>query len=530
MQGQNFVDRKLYQGILEKRVIALKDGYRQNIALIGEEQMGKTTIAFKFLNNFCDSRFIMVYMDCRPEPLVTFARRFIGVLLYNFLTSSNTPLKEELDFLINKAGAHIPETVARIRAILADLEKRKKENILNSLFSLTDLIHKETNKFCVVVLDEFHNLEHLGVKNVYKEWSKLLILQKTTMYVIISSQIFKTKNILSRDLCLLFGNFEVITVEPFDIKTTEEYLGSRLKSIGLDLAARNFIVHFTGGHPFYLDLICGELLKAERARLADILENLFFLSSGTLNQKFTNYLKRFEDTQFSRDYTSILYLISSGQNKVKDIAHILRKPKKEIDLRVNYLLETDAVSRSGDFLKINDRVLGFWLKFVYQEKLHSLTFDSVNQKILFRKNIDDMIGEFIKQANIPVSQRITELVRLFSDDRIQIERRKLTLNHFREIKPLEFRNKGLREGLICRSTDSQWIFGFKYDPLTEEDISEFSRECKKYRHKQQRKIIVTLRDIEQNSRLKALEEKIWTWDLNNINQLFDVFSKPRIIV
>jgi len=125
---------------------------------------------------------------------------------------------------------------------------------------------------------------------------------------------------------------------------------------------------------------------------------------------------------------------------------------------------------------------------------------------------------------------LTELLRQFGDERIQIERKKIRLNHFREIKPLEFNNRNLKEGIICRSNESLWIFAFKYDFLTEDDIAEFSRECKKYRHKLQRKIIVTFRDIDQNSRLKALEEKIWTWDLNSLNQIMDLFSKPRIIV
>ncbi len=224
-----------------------------------------------------------------------------------------------------------------------------------------------------------------------------------------------------------------------------------------------------------------------------------------------------------------MHLISNGQNKVKDIAHILKKPIKLVNVRVNYLLGIDVIVRSGDFLKISDRVFSFWLKFVYQEKLNSLTFDALNQLTMFRKNIEIMIQEFFSSAVKPIPERVTELLRLFADERIQIERKKITLNHFREIKPLDFDSRTLREGLICRSNDSLWIFGFKQDSLTEDDISEFSRECKKYRNKLQRKIIVTLRGIDANSRLKALEEKIWTWDLNSLNQIMDLFSKPRII-
>ncbi|MCX5710685.1 MAG: hypothetical protein NT060_01755 [Candidatus Omnitrophica bacterium] len=70
---------------------------------------------------------------------------------------------------------------------------------------------------------------------------------------------------------------------------------------------------------------------------------------------------------------------------------------------------------------------------------------------------------------------------------------------------------------------------FKREQLSEDDITEFARECKKFRHKLQRKIIITLNDIDSNARLRAMEEKIWAWDINNLNQLFDAFSKPRVI-
>jgi len=120
-------------------------------------------------------------------------------------------------------------------------------------------------------------------------------------------------------------------------------------------------------------------------------------------------------------------------------------------------------------------------------------------------------------------------LQLFEDDLMQIERKKIRLNHFREVKPLSFNHRLLKDGLLGHSSDSLWIMAIKPDALTEQDIAEFSKECKKYHHKSQRKIMVTLREVDPNARLRALEEKVWTWDLNNLNQILDLFSKPRVI-
>ncbi len=530
MIKEQFFDRKNYLEILERRVLDFLEGYRQNIAVVGDELVGKTSIMVKFLGRLYNNRIIPVYLEVRPESLVSFSRRFIAVLLYNFLINSGIELKEDLDFLINKSRKYIPKTTEKINLILGSVSKRKKNNVFIELFSLTETIHQETGKSCVIILDEFHNLENIGLHNLYRDWSKLLITQKNTMYIIISSRTFKTKMILSKNLSLLFGNFELIVVEPFDIKVSEEYLEYKLRTLNIAPGIKNFIVNFTGGYPLYLEVISNSLLKTNQSAFADILENLLFDSPGILNQRFSNYIKRFLDSSFSNDYVSILYLISSGRNKIKEIAHILRKQAKELMPRINQLLELDTISRSGDLLIINDRVFGFWMRFVYQEKLQSLTIDSKNQKTKFRDKIEELMREFFVCAQKPLVERMSELLRLFEDEVIQVERKKIRLNHFREIKPLEFNTRSLRAGLIGRSSESLWIMAFKDELLTEEDITEFAKECKKYRHKLQRKIIITLKDIDANTRLRALEEKIWTWDIGNLNKILDLFSKPRVIV
>lgn len=530
MIKDKFFGRKNYIQILEKRVSSLKEGYRQNIAIIGEENVGKTSIITKFLANFYDPRIITVFLEVRLEALDSFVKRFIGALLYNFLLNSGLPLKEDLDYLILKSVKYIPATTQKINFILGELSGKKKINILTELFSLPEMINQETGKFTVLFLDEFHNLESLGVKNLYRDWSKLLIVQKNTLYCITSSMIFKARAILSKQLSLLFGNFEVVTIEPFDIHTSCRYLDQSLPGLRLKPGLKDFIINFTGGYPLYLELIADALSKRDVSEdLADVLEGLLFNSSGILNQRFSNYIKRFLDAAASNDYISILYLISNGHNRIKDIAHILHKQKKDLLLRVNYLLELDALTRSGDFLKVSDRLFAYWMRFVYQEKLHSLSFDAKNQKDKFRDNIIELISEFSKQAANPLPNRVLELLQLFEGDLMQIERKKIRLNHFREIKPLVFNHRYLKDGLLGRSTEALWIMAIKTEALTEADIADFSKECKRYHHKSQRKIMITLKEVEPNARLKALEEKIWTWDLNNLNQILDLFSKPRII-
>jgi len=141
-----------------------------------------------------------------------------------------------------------------------------------------------------------------------------------------------------------------------------------------------------------------------------------------------------------------------------------------------------------------------------------------------------MVQEFLFNSQKPIPDRVMELLRMFADETIQIERKKFRLAHFREIKPLEFNSRSLKNGMIGRSSDSLWILAFKYDLVTEEDIIDFVKECKKYRYKLQRKIILAFNDVDTNARLRAMDEKIWTWDINNLNNILDLYYKPRVII
>lgn len=530
MSENKFFGRLLELELLKKRFDAFLQGYRQNIAIIGDELVGKTTLIYHFLNKFSDNRVLTVYLQVRPETVDSFAKRFIGVLLYNFLINSALPLKEDLNFLIDKSSKYLPQTTEKIRSILSSTSKRKRNNVITELLSLCELIHQETGKRCIVIFDEFHNFESLGINHLYSEWSKLLISQKNTMYIIISSAKYKTHSILSKELSLLFGNFELLEIEPFDVRTSEFYIEHATKPLVLPKGLSSYIIHFTGGYPFYLDLICQELRKEKQCKLTEVLENLLFESSGILNQRFSAYLKLFLDNQSSQQYLSILYLVANSTNKIKDISHMLHKPQKEIIPKINNLLEVDAITRQGDFLRINDRVFAFWLKFVHKEKTNALTFDSKNQKEIFRNYIETGINEFLQNCEKSVKDRIYELLQSFQDETIQIDTRKLRLSQFREIKPLEFNNLALKEGIIGRSVDSLWIIAIKPDMLTEDYVAEFARECRKYRHKDQKKVIVTLRDIDMNARLRAMEEKILTLDLENLNEILDLYSKPWVVV
>ena len=533
--------KQAYLDILEKRIKDIKEGYRQNLAILGDKDIGKTSIILQFLNRFNDPLILPVYLELRPEyNKEQFVRKFIGALLYNFLENSNISLHEDIDFLISKASSFIPQTTQQIQNILNSFQRKNKakpkdkENILIQLLTLLDTIHSETQKRCVVIFDEFHHLSSIGIRQVYKQFSKILMIQKNVLYIILSSAKFKTKKILSTNLSLLFGNFEVIEVAAFDLKTTKEYFKHQLKGPQIQGCLIDFLVHFTGGMPLYMKIISDAVKNSsnfiDRQKIAEVILDLLFVESGILNQRFNNYLNLLQNFKAAQDYQALLYLIADGQNRIKDIAVNLHLPKAQITSRLNLLMEYDIVTKTGDFYVITDRVFSFWLKFVYREKSKSLTFHTEQQEKNFRDIIEDKINQFIIANQKSVLERTIELLHLFANESIQLRTKRIRLVQFREIKVLNFNRSRINEGLLGRSKDILWIMAIKPDNLMEEDIADFAKQCQRLRYvKPQKKVIITNSNIDTNVRLKAMEEKVLTWDLDDLNTLLDLYNKPRVI-
>ena len=91
------------------------------------------------------------------------------------------------------------------------------------MFKRKDSVKEEIKKSCVVILDEFDNLEYIGVKNPFLSFGKVIMIQKDTMYIVSSSRNQIFKKILSEKLSLLFGNFEIVRVSGFDTRNARSF-------------------------------------------------------------------------------------------------------------------------------------------------------------------------------------------------------------------------------------------------------------------------------------------------------------------
>ncbi len=533
---EDFFDRRSILDILAKRVDGLKGGYRQNIAILGRELLGKTSLIQQFLSTYKDKEILPIYIDLRTESFPQFAYRFMGGLLYNFLKLQNMPKVEDFNILVTNCVELLPRTVEDIRRVEGYLEKGQFDQAYQHLLDLTAVIKEESGKRSIVILDEFHKLCDFKIANSFANLGKKILVQKDTMYIIASSEISLAKEIMNERLSLPFGNFEIIELGPFDFDTSKMFLDEKLKWVNVPSVYKRFLIALTNGHPFYLDALSLKLKKIATEKklgkvplelIAQVLEDEIFNSRGILNQYMRSLIDRLLECRGYETYVSILLACADGHEKLSEVAKSIKKKVNDISKPIAKLIELDLIERHGSFYRLSDPVLEFWLKSVYKRRKTSFIPAILGKSEEFRQDAREMILRFMNESKKNILERVKELFTSFKNDIVEMDKKKYKLPHFAEVESRIVR--GLELPIVARWGNKYWISQIEEKKVKESDVAEFAQKCKKSRYNVQRKILIALKDLDINAKLLAKEEKIWVWGLGDINLLLDLYGKPLIV-
>lgn len=537
---KDFFGRRGILDLLKKRVLGLKDGYRQNVALLGNPYVGKSAILKNFMMNFDDTDVIMIYLDLEHKDFGYLFSKFAGSLLYNYSKTKDLPLYDNLNLLCESTKGLIPQSVQVIMKIQDDVSRGKLADCFLGLMTLPEIFTYESGKFCMLIFDEFQNLESLAIPNIFQDLGKKIMTQKRCFYVMSSSYPQLAKTIIIEKLSLLFGNFETLHVEPFDSKTSQDFIDYHLGEYKIGAQLRNFLADFTGGFPLYLNLICREMknLSAYHKQneiympiLSQAIENMIFDRWGSISRHFELIINDLCGGKGNQIIAPILMTISNEKHKLDDLIASIAARKTHITQRVSRLLELGIIVKNGNFHYFKDKVFKYWIKYIYQRRLKDVELAPDKQRKQFKEDLNRLFDDFRNSSRKDLSSRIVELLACFDNEAFDLNGRKYKLPLFREILPFKMKNEvGNYIDLIkATACDGNWFIFLKKDTMAEGDITLIVNEAKKMGRKPERCVIIALSDLDDNIRLKALQERFWIWSESELNTLLNLFDKPYIV-
>lgn len=537
--GENFFGRQEIVELLVKRASALKSGYRQNVAIIGHQQLGKTSVLRQFLHVFQDPQILPIYVEIKFQQLDYFVDQFVRALLYQFL-SRRSPAEptDTLQALAGKAQPFIPKTVSRIAEIAHLLKQRHAEEAYGKLFDLTHSLKEEAGLNTIVVLDEFHRLGEFGIRNAFSDFGKRIMVQKDTMYVLSSSSFSQSKKILAEKLHLLFGHFERVYLEAFDFETSFQFIRQKMSPVEVPPAIQSFILSLTDGHPFQLENLVSRLREiclakgeslAGRPSMAEACAKLFYESQGVMNQYFSKLISPWTQSASRGSHVLILTQIASGRNRLKDIAGSINRGLRETSSQLDELIEHELIVKNGVFYRFHNKTFRFWLREVYQKKELSLLGTQAKSESFIQRLLG-LMREEEELLGSDVSLRLIGLLSEFKDDIVELGEKKRKLPHFSEFlrapaAPAE--DDGPSRRIIARGRGRCWVCKITEERATEREVLQLVQAAD--RKDTHTKVLLALQGLDDNARLLAKEKGVLTLGLARINLLMDLYGKSPII-
>jgi hypothetical protein len=226
---------------------------------------------------------------------------------------------------------------------------------------------------------------------------------------------------------------------------------------------------------------------------------------------------------------SVLIALSTENKKQSDIVNATKLQSGEVSKILNSMIELDIIVRNGAFYRFTDRLFRFWLKSVYIKRILSFSLDEAAEELFFRKDVSSKFNMFSQEFEKEFSSRIMELFTLFKNDIIQLNGKKHKFISFTNVEKLENQD-GNQTAILATNGRQNWLCTIKKENITENDMMDMIKDSreKKKGSRINRNIVVAFSGVNENAYLMAKEAKFWTWSMEDLNVLMDLYGKPHI--
>jgi len=368
----------------------LSNGGREDLALLGHRKVGKTSLLLEFSRSVDVPNLRTLYLDLW-ETLPTlgdFIVRYLAVLLDALLIqsfqdasgrapsrliSSSLHAGPERQAALMELGRFDSRTVRRaVECLNLALERRPDAHLLRESLDLPQEVAAELGLRFLVIFDEFQELDALNRAAPFKgtggdvfallrgRWQR----HARVGYVVAGSRISMLRKMLLDHRAPFFQHFRVMAVEPFEEPDAVELFTRALADSGLEVTPDllRTVIMVTGGHPFYLQILAGEMARTgstdddEALRVA--LQETLLEPSGRLSLYFADLVGKVVGR--STTLEQVLLLLARGHETVGAMSQQLGVNSGAVVTALNRLADI-VVKRKGRYL-VADPCLRIWLQ------------------------------------------------------------------------------------------------------------------------------------------------------------------------
>jgi DNA-binding Lrp family transcriptional regulator len=261
------------------------------------------------------------------------------------------------------------------------------------------------------------------------------------------------------------------------------------------------------------------------------IENVTFNPWGVISRHFELRVSDLCRVKSSANVSSVLIALATGTHRVADLVNNLGLKQSQVTVRINALLGADIIEKNGNYYHIKDKLFRYWIKYVYEHRLKAIDMEPGRARKQFKEEINKAVNDFQVVTRKDLSTRVADLMYKFDNESFDLSGRRYKLSSFQKVVPLKLRmaSGNYFDAIQAQGEDGGWLVVIKKDPLHDNDLSGIIEEMKKLNPRPQRCVIVPLNGLDDSAKIRALQEKLWIWNEDELNMLMHLYDEPYIV-
>jgi len=514
---------------LTQRLNAFAEGFRHNVAVLGPAGTGKSYLVQQALRAAQDG-FLKIYCPLQPMSLQGFMRLFAMAVLRAVVREG-----EELDLtsLVDRAASLAPKTVEAAQQLTRPAGHAHVEAFTHAL-DLVSVLHKELQRPCLLVLDEFLHLGDLSVSHAFHELGKRVITWPYTLFLVTSSSSLHARDILRERLQLLFGQFELVCLGPTELGAASSWVQQQLPGGAERTDLGRFLLHWTGSFTWSLKVLVKRMKELQQrdgqalneAMVVQAAWDTLGSPDGVLYHWSSAQLLRLAAARHGALAREALFAIARGERTSQAIADHCQA-RSHLSQALQLLVEEDLVARKGACWVIPDQLFAFWLGAVYDPFRDRRQGDLPAVADRFEWAFRALLSSWVRASHLSLAERIGGLFTQFHNETVSLDHKTGRLPAFRTVRTLASSDVA-EVYLVADGESHRWCALIHEGRLEEPGVAAFERFCQTQSPRPSRRVVVANEGLELNAKLLAKESNMWVWEPDDINLLCLLYGQPAL--
>lgn len=516
---------------LAQRLQAFGEGFRHNLAIVGPVGSGKSTLLRQALQA-ADPQMLTISCAFHAQTPV----EVIQQLCEAVLAAVVGPAPDEAeDTLLQRAGAIAPQTVEALRPLWRLKGRAVSTDTFLQTLELIPTLHRELNRPCALILDEFLALERLGLAHAFHELGKRVMTWPFTLFVVTSSSVHRAQEILRERLQLLFGQFELLSLGAIDVEPAMAWMEAMLPRLRHQPDAMRFLLHWVGGSPWYVGLVVNRmrermLLERQTRPSATLMTqaawDLLGHPDGALYHWCAAQLERLVNRPHGALARQALLAMAQGHKTTSAIAEVCGS-RRRLAQGLQLLVEHDLAQRKGACWVLTDPLLACWLCHASAQPDQA----RMNRRAAsdaFIRAMEAMWLQWQAEDTQPFAAQISRLLSKFRNETVSLDHKVGRLSSFQSLQAQPSADPETTY-VVADGSERRWCCLVHDGRLEEAAVAAFEQFCRDQSPRPSRKVVIARQGVELNARLLAKAANMWVWEPGDLATLLTLYRDPQVL-